>query len=452
MRRPMSVATRRSQNGITLVLISLIMLILIGMGAFSMDLNHQVLNKARLQNAVDSAALAAAVVADDTSDVDFADAAARSALLSFISGSGNQELGKKGDEGVIGFAENVEILITFSVENTKDSFFNASEFKSEGVLENSNDSDIYVRVAVSGVPLTQFLSYIFGSNKNVSASAVAGPSAAITNTCNISPIAMCGNLAATDLAWGYIPSTKPNYDAKTDKIAETVHVLKPSGHKDGGIGAGNYHLLDFGSGKNTVRDLLAGISDTCISVGNTVTTETGKGTGPVAQGLNTRFDTKSSNKTDTGEEIKSDKYLEESNVTYDNYESVYKEAESTSNPDAFYYADYYAALNSCESNESNSLCNTNYYEQSGQEGRRVLRVPIVNCDSSPKSGGKMDLEVLGIGCFFITQQVQKKGNESEIYGQFLEDCTVKNASTGIDPSGIGPYKIQLYKDPYGGAS
>ncbi|CAM2902313.1 pilus assembly protein TadG-related protein [Vibrio mytili] len=432
MRYRKIITSRRSQQGITLVLISLIMLILIGMGAFAMDLNHQVLNKARLQNAVDSAALASAVVADDTGDANLAETAAVAALNSFATSTGNEEL--------VYTSENISI--TFSTDNQ--TFVDVASFSPTA------DDDIYVRIAVSNVNLTQYLSYIFGVGKNVSASAVAGPSAPITSTCNISPIAMCGNLAATDLAWGYIPSTKPNYDAKTDKIAETVHVLKPSGHKDGGIGAGNYHLLDFGSGKNTVRDLLAGISDTCISVGNTVTTETGKGTGPVAQGLNTRFDTKSSNKTDTGEEIKSDKYLEESNVTYDNYESVYKEAESTSNPDAFYYADYYAALNSCK---SGGICNTSYYEPSGQEGRRTLRVPIVNCDGSPKSGGKKDLEVLGIGCFFITQQVKKKGNESEIYGQFLEDCTVKNASTGIDPSDtIGPYKIQLYKDPYGGAS
>ena len=42
MGRSMPIATKRSQQGVTLVLISLIMLILIGMGAFAMDLNHQV--------------------------------------------------------------------------------------------------------------------------------------------------------------------------------------------------------------------------------------------------------------------------------------------------------------------------------------------------------------------------------------------------------------------------
>ncbi len=429
MRNLKPIATKRSQQGITLVLISLVMLILIGMGAFAMDLNHQVLNKARLQNAVDSAALASAVVADDTSDVDLAEAAAISALNSFAVASGNQEL-------VYTVEDNIEV--TFS--NDKQTFVDADSF-----TFGSNDNDIYVRVAVSDLPLTQYLSFIFGISKSVSASAVAGPSAPITSTCNISPVAMCGLSTSSDLAWGYIPSSNPDYEAKTDKIADTIHVLKPSGHKDGGIGPGNYHLLDFGSGKNTVEDLLAGVSDTCLSVGDIVETEPGKGVGKVSKGLNTRFDT-STNYTDTGEVIKPDKYLEESDVSYENYKDEYENY--TEN--AFYYADYYSSLKSCE---SGGACKEQYYEASGQIDRRVLRVPIVDCDSTTKAGGKMDLKVFGIGCFFITQQVSNKGNESEIFGQFLEDCTVKNASTGVDPSDtIGPYKIQLYKDPLRGES
>ncbi|TON77198.1 hypothetical protein CGH50_29715, partial [Vibrio parahaemolyticus] len=66
----MQTATRRTQKGITLVLISMVLLILLGVAAFGIDLNHQVLNKTRLQNAVDTAALAGAVVADKTEDVD----------------------------------------------------------------------------------------------------------------------------------------------------------------------------------------------------------------------------------------------------------------------------------------------------------------------------------------------------------------------------------------------
>ncbi len=459
-RSPMT--TRRSQRGITLVLISLIILILIGMGAFAIDLNHQVLNKARLQNAVDSAALAAAIVADDTDDIALAETAAIDALKSFASSMGNQELAAE-VEGMAG-----EISITFSNTKEKDSFYEA------GSSALDSEEDIYVRVAVSDVSLTQFLSRIFRNGKYVSASAVAGPSATIEGTCNVSPIGMCGDPASADLAWGYIPAKDPadpdydpdapDYNAKTDRNADTVHVLKPPGHKDGDFGAGNYHLLDFGSGKATVRELFAGYSDTCVAVGDELTTETGVAAGPVTQGLNTRFD--GDDPIDTGEEgddgspitieVKPDKYLEESNVTYENYKSEYIEAETNLDSDtAFYYSDYYESLQSCQGEgvEGGRACKPEYYESSGEEGRRVLRVPILDCSTGTKSSGKItDIKVLGIGCFFVTQKVDQ--SNSIIFGQFLENCTVQNASTGIEPStdNIGPYKIQLYKDPESGES
>ncbi|MGP8307464.1 Tad domain-containing protein [Vibrio sp. YIC-376] len=442
MRFGKSIATKRSQQGITLVLISLIMLILIGMGAFAMDLNHKVLNKARLQNAVDSAALASAMVADDVEEIDLAaslaEAAAINTLNSFASSSGNHELATEA-AGMAG-----TISITFSNTKEKGTFVTADKFVPDS--DGDGDYDIYVRVAVSNINLTQYLSYIFGGDKDVSASAVAGPSAAIAGTCNISPIGMCADPDTTKSAWGYIPSDNPDYNSKEDRDSDTIYVLKPSNHDESGIGAGNYRLLDFGEGKNTVRDLLAGDTEECIKVGDSVDTETGKATGPVAQGLNTRFD-KAGGTTDSGEDIKPDKYLEESNVTYDNYKTEYEN--DTSN--AFYYKDYLDALYFCE---NDGACDDQYYVEDGLKDRRVLSVPIVDCDELPKEDGKMSLTVKGIGCFFITQQVKQKGNESEIFGQFLEDCTVKNASTGIDPStsNVGPHKIQLYKDPHSGES
>ncbi len=45
MRRKMQRATRRTQKGITLVLISMVLLILLGVAAFGIDLNHQVLKQ-----------------------------------------------------------------------------------------------------------------------------------------------------------------------------------------------------------------------------------------------------------------------------------------------------------------------------------------------------------------------------------------------------------------------
>ncbi|MEA5298529.1 pilus assembly protein TadG-related protein [Vibrio parahaemolyticus] len=420
MRRKMQTATRRTQKGITLVLISLVLLILLGVAAFGIDLNHQILNKTRLQNSVDAAALAAAVVADETSNVSEAETAAKTYLAGFSTSSGNSEL-------------------TFTDENTSVTFSTDMEsFVSAGAFTPpvSGEYDIYVRVAVSNLELGRFLSAIFGIDKQVSASAVAGRSAGINYTCNISPIAMCADTSSPETSWGYVP--QPGYNPSVDRIASTLYQLKPADNQSSDIGPGNFHLLDLGvSGKNAVRDAFAGATNNCITIGGTVDTETGKGTGPVAQGINTRFG-KFNGPTEEGGAVKSDKYVEEPSplLESDTYQS--------SN---FYYADYVSAIESCS---SGGTCNSNYYDADGSSGRRILRVPIINCDST--TSGKQTVQVLGLGCFFLLQEVKQKGNESEIYGQFLEDCVINNGSTGTDPSDKGLYKIQLYKDPLSEAS
>lgn len=90
------------------------------------------------------------------------------------------------------------------------------------------------------------------------------------------------------------------------------------------------------NGKDGVRDAFAGATENCITAGQAIDTETGKGTGPVAQGINTRFGD-FTGPTEEGETVKSDKYIEESNVTESNYKDIYE----NNKPGAFYYADYY---------------------------------------------------------------------------------------------------------------
>ncbi|UYI46495.1 pilus assembly protein TadG-related protein [Vibrio natriegens] len=418
------IATRRSQSGITLVLISLIMLILIGMGAFSMDLNHQVLNKARLQNAVDSAALAAAVVADDTSDVDLAEAAAISALNSFAAASGNQELVYTSED----------ISVTFS--NDKQSFVDADSFSF-----SSGDDDIYVRVAVSDVSLTQYLSYVFGGKKNVSASAVAGPSSAIQYSCNITPMAVCGDATATDeQVWGYNPS---GYDPEISKDPSTINALKVGDQSSTDMGPGNFQLLDFGQdttggGAALVKDALTGNYNACATIGTTVQTKPGGSVGAVAQGLNPRLNVyKGSIKNDGT--VLPDIYVKQANISKD---AVTGDITGSD----FYYKDY----NDCKTGGCGVASD---YPSNGTVERRILRVPIVDCTDS--GSGKTDFDVLGFGCFFLMKEVagdSGTGSDDNVYGQFLYDCPINNGSTSVEPSDSGFYRIQLYKDPLSGVS
>jgi hypothetical protein len=77
--------------------------------------------------------------------------------------------------------------------------------------------------------------------------------------------------------------------------------------------------------------------------------------------------------------------------------------------------------------------------------RRVMALPIARCDGA--TSGQATLDVVGFGCYFILQKVKQKGNEAEIFGQFLKGCNAGGAP-GPDPTaGPGPYIIQLYKDP-----
>ncbi|HAS64434.1 MAG TPA: hypothetical protein DCS35_18820, partial [Vibrio sp.] len=258
-------APRRKQHGITLVLITLVMLFLLGMAGFSIDLNHQVLNKTRLQNAVDSAALSAAVVADETGDVELAEAAARSTLASFSGESGNDQLAIDGDLTTVTFSFNLE---TFSL---------AGAFSPP-----AGNEDIYVRVSVQDIELSQFLSYLFGLDKNVSASAVAGRSAAITEVCNITPIAMCGDPSGdVDDAWGYQQEGVDILNTAHNS-PDQIHEVKIGSKSGTEMGPGNFHLLDFGQdggggsgGSALVRQALAGAYNGCTAVGDTVLTKPG---------------------------------------------------------------------------------------------------------------------------------------------------------------------------------
>ena len=45
------------------------------------------------------------------------------------------------------------------------------------------------------------------------------------------------------------------------------------------------------------------------------------------------------------------------------------------------------------------------------------------------------------------QEALQKGNESQVYGQFLRDCNAGGESGPNPTDGPGIYIIQLYKDP-----
>ena len=84
---------RPKERGAAIVLITIAMLVLILMAGLALDVGHMMVNKTRLQNAVDAAALSAAKTLDETSSTSLATAAALQALGLDANDPGNQELG-----------------------------------------------------------------------------------------------------------------------------------------------------------------------------------------------------------------------------------------------------------------------------------------------------------------------------------------------------------------------
>lgn len=394
------------QKGMTLVLVTAAMLALIGVAALSIDVNHAMLNKTRLQNSVDAAALAAAIVLDNGGTATQAEAAAKSTLMNVASASGNTEMDFTGAQVTIQFSNDPAI-------------FPFSGF--------DPDKDSYTRVSVSSFQLENFFAHIFEIDKDLASTAVAGPGPSNTLITNVVPMAVCeGEDTGTN-----------GYDQGS------IYALKLADQSQSEMGSGNYQLLDFGSGANTVRAALAGGFEGAVDITEPVTTKPGNTIGPVGQGLNTRFDEYSGggvSSTDyppdvyVKEPVKAAKLDADGNVDYTDT--------SGDGGQPWSYEDYLAALPDCT---GDSACRLN---SGGEEYRRILVVPVVDCSGS--NGGTSTFNVTALACFFMLQKAPttNRGKEA-VFGEFIQDCTVTGGVPGQNSNNDGPYRIVLYRDPLG---
>ncbi len=162
--------SRRKQQGLVLVLVTATMMLIVGIGAFAVDINHALFNRTRLQNTVDTAALAAAVVVSNGGTTGEAEAIVSSTLTEMASASGNTSMDFSSSSLIVQFSNNPSTFPDASYSST---------------------DDTYVRVSISGYELENFFALMFGVEKEIAASAVAGPSAPFTLACNLVPMAVC---------------------------------------------------------------------------------------------------------------------------------------------------------------------------------------------------------------------------------------------------------------------
>jgi hypothetical protein len=384
--------TGRSQKGSVLVLATVSMVVLIGMTGLALDMGHGYLLKTRLQNALDAAALSGAKTLDTTRDPFQAEIDAVATFEFNI----NDDLN---DPGLVATFEFSDTLIPFIA----------------GGLD-----PLYVRARLDTMPRAMWFAHVLpgvGNSMNVAATAVAGPSPTLGVICDIAPIMVCGDPDADDdCSDGDCYGYEFNLDS-TDEI-----VLKTGASSGWEVGAGNYQLisLDGSKGGADIRENMAGSFENCISTDEGIETEPGNKVGPVSQGLNTRFG------------------IYNGPFSADD-EDIYKPdlVSNTQAPDS-YFSDYL---------DQYGMGLSGFDHPDGEAERRIVAVPIGNCTGTTNGSGTVEL--LGLGCFFLTQPAEQ-GGQQRVYGQFVTGCQARGIA-GPDPvMGPGPYIIQLYKDPDSG--
>ncbi|CAH0305931.1 MULTISPECIES: TadE/TadG family type IV pilus assembly protein [Pseudomonas] len=423
-------ATPRRQEGSVSVLMVIALAAILMVAGLALDGSHMLLNKTRLQNAVDAAALSGAkTLLQLEGGVNIASAtrtAALNTLTQNANATGNSEL-------ATAIGGNVG---TFTIVELASSVYGPFSYPGPANAK-------YVRVSVPTYSLTGFFwNFVqtFGTsglgNKAVSAIATAGPSP--TSPCDLAPLMVCGDPTKYDPAagmfWGF-------------QFGD-LQVLKTAAGNSSPIGPGNFQLLDFGSGGSTVRDDLAGGGSVCRNVGDNVQTAPGNKVGPTSQGLNTRFGIY--NGPVSASDYPPDLVTTSSTpaITYDASVTppmTYKGQPVTSSNGnltagsnaIFDYNDWRASTAACVAGSGGGCQSGGVFE------RRMLKIVVGNCTG--KQGGTTSVPVLGFGCYFVVQPMSNGGTESQIFGQFVKECEGDNVPGPDTTSDVGPQIIQLYK-------
>ena len=446
-RRIESISTRKKQQGVVVVLVTIAMLALLAMAGLALDGGHLLLNKTRLQNAVDASALSAARALADFPDDNpvGAHAVAEAAALATFTANLN-------------LADNRELQDAFGGDLVVQFSTTLNPFTPD------TDALPYVRVIAQDLNLASWLLQVVGiDEKPVSASAVAGPIGVNDTVCDVLPILACGcdsgGQTFTTLDdcepgdgnfFGYHDDDNPDIESVDD-----ISVIKLAGGSGTDVGPGNFRLLDlYGKGGASIRDALAGTASECLEIGENTEagTATGNKAGPTGQGLNTRLGVyqgpvdpndappdvvtnfNDSNRLVLAEVVDGKPVIEREDGSVD--------ADGNTSVDGIFdYQDY-----------KNSSAYANGCSGDGCR-RRELVLPIGDC-TGDVSGTSDDVHIYTVGCFFLLQDVDV-GNDAEVFGQFFsesEGCDVIGTFTD-DPVDPGTsFKIVLFRDSDSGDS
>ncbi len=420
----------RAQKGVVAIFATLAMVVLIGAGALALDVGNLILSKGKLQNLVDSAALSAAKAIDSGSDHAEAILAGNAAI------NNNLALDGFGSMTIV----DTDIHYEFSESLPFDS-------------TTSTTSSPYVRVRIEDVDVADYLVTIFNIDMSARSSAIAGPSTSLGGTCNIVPLSICQG-----------PDTGEDGSNISGYEQGSLHVLKASLQNDSSIGAGNFMPMalydadgNLNKGADAYKKALAGDYDACLDFSHdTITSEPGNKVGP-SLAIDSRFVTA---------KIGQKTYPQDTYPQYDEITPIQIITETDDNGIASYQTDpsqYQSSLDSPYESYFDEYMNR-YENQNydtcldgscGANFRRILTVPVIDCDGITKPG-RTAIPFKGFACFFlvqplsVTNHVEKskgQGNGSWIVGEFIKNCRNNTGDPGMTPNDKGPYKIVLFNDP-----
>ena len=267
------------QRGIVIPLVAIAMLALLAMAGLALDMGHLYENKTRLQNVVDAAALAAAqklgeTPGDQAAKESAATTAAEDTIVLHNKGkTGNAELG------------------SIQTSDVTVQFFNLVP----GVCAGVGFDPCFVRVVVDNLSRPNFFAQVLtaiGATKTVAARAVSGPVA--VNPCDVVPIMVCAQDGDLDDAEIDDDGLFYGFDTgKTYCLKRGSDQDPPECPEDELLGGGNFHLIDLedSQGGSDVCVNMTGAYDRCLfdDGEDFIDLKPGNTIGPVADGLNTRF-------------------------------------------------------------------------------------------------------------------------------------------------------------------
>ena len=398
------------QQGMIAIMLAAGLAVLLGIVGLAIDFGHAYVNKTRLQNLADALALSAGRILNDTRSTTQATDAITTLFNLNLSFAGNKELQQR--------LSITDVSIAYSDH--------LSPFISGG------SSPRYIKVTINNLNLQSWFIRVLGiGSVPLSAQAIAGPSKPLSSlVCNSSPVMLCGNSAQNPANnggsnfWGYVPGA--------------VQILK-AGSNTGGVclGPGNYQLVSIGdlnSGADEVRELLAGNQEGCADFGSGIETKPGDTAGPSIQGLNTRFGEYIGAMNGKIAEYPPDVVTTEANVK-----------EQDLDLDEGYCAGGQVIdldFNWQAYKQKVSQAMFDFAPPVGVVERRILKVPIGDCDNMGEINGRTVVPYLGVGCFFVLKSISNA--DANIYGEFVRECMQDGV---VDPDSTiddGPYKVILH--------